>query len=410
MELRKFSLTSYKGYAEQAEVEVAPLTILVGPNNAGKTALAQALQLLAGGLTAQDDTAVEPLPLQSGGIQHGDAFEDLVTGRAVHGRLGMSITLATGAGECSLDVAVRNIVEPVRPPERLLFRWRLRHNDREVVAERQGFDADAKYRVSTKGEDLQHTLLDWRGLLPRDPDVLAPWVRSHVDDLRRWAMGVRHLRCPRRVGTSPFLAPESAPTDIRPDGGDSQLVLAADVALREAVRDWYGATFGVRIDIAAQGRYAELVTGTPGRDSDVKLAQSGRGLSHVLPVAVTALSAKQAGPGADVIEHPEAELHPAAHAHVAELLLNNLAGPIRPLIAETHSEMLLLRARRWIAEGRIPAGDVLVYWIHAEPGRGSLVEKIAIRDDGEMERWPHGVFIEDYEEILAIRRAARKRG
>lgn len=130
----------------------------------------------------------------------------------------------------------------------------------------------------------------------------------------------------------------------------------------------------------------------------------------MLPVAVTALSARRAGPGADVIEHPEAELHPAAHAHVADLLLNNLAGPLRPLIAETHSEMLLLRARRWIAEGRIPAGHVLVYWIHAEHGRGSLVEKIAIRDDGEMERWPPGVFIEDYEETLAIRRAARASG
>jgi hypothetical protein len=409
MELRKFSLTSYKGYAEQAEVEVAPLTILVGPNNAGKTALAQALQLLAGGLTAPDDATGEPLPLQSGGFRHGDSFEDLVTGRAVHGLLRVSITLAGEAGESSLDLAVRNVVEPARPPERLLFEWRLKHNDREVVAERQGFDASAKYRVTVRGEDPQHESLDWRGLLPRDPDALAPWVRSHVDNLRHWATGVRHLRCPRRFGTSPFLAPESAPTGIGPDGGDAQLVLAADVALREAVRDWYGATFGVRIDIAAQGRYAELVTGTPVRDGDVKLAQSGRGLSHVLPVAVTALSARRAGPGADVIEHPEAELHPAAHAHVAELLLNNLAGPIRPLIAETHSEMLLLRARRWIAEGRIPAGHVLVYWIHAVPGRGSLVEKITIRDDGEMERWPHGVFIEDYEEILAIRRAARKR-
>ena len=49
----------------------------------------------------------------------------------------------------------------------------------------------------------------------------------------------------------------------------------------------------------------------------------------------------------------------------------------------------------------------LVYWVHTEPGRGSLVEKIGIRDNGEMESWPDGVFIEDYEEILAIRRAAR---
>ena len=32
------------------------------------------------------------------------------------------------------------------------------------------------------------------------------------------------------------------------------------------------------------------------------------------------------------------------------------------MIVETHSEMVLLRARRWIAEGRLPAENVLVYW------------------------------------------------
>ena len=110
---------------------------------------------------------------------------------------------------------------------------------------------------------------------------------------------------------------------------------------------------------------------------------------------VTALSARRAGSGVDIIEHPEAELHPAAHADIAELLLENLTGPARPLIVETHSEMILLRARRWVAEGRLPAGHVLVYWVHAEPARGSVLEKIRIRENGEMETWPNGVFIED---------------
>ena len=163
----------------------------------------------------------------------------------------------------------------------------------------------------------------------------------------------------------------------------------------------------MRIDLVAQGRYFDLVSGTPHGKGDVRIGQAGRGLSHVLPVVVTALAARRAGPGVDVIEHPEAELHPAAHADIAELLLENLAGPARPLIVETHSEMILLRARRWVAEGRLPAGDVLVYWVHTEPGRGSLLTKIGIQANGEMETWPDGVFIENYEEILAIRRAAR---
>ena len=109
----------------------------------------------------------------------------------------------------------------------------------------------------------------------------------------------------------------------------------------------------------------------------------------------------------DVVEHPEAELHPAAHADVAELLLENLVGPTRPIVIETHSEMILLRTRRWIAEGRLSADNVLIYWIQTEPGRGSILRKITINESGDLESWPEGVFIEDYEEIIAIRRAQR---
>ena len=420
MELRKFSLERYKGYARRVEVEIAPLTILVGPNNAGKTALAQAIQLLAGGLSERDER--EPLPLTSGGIRHGKTFEDLVTGRSVHGELKLSITFTDENAESSLSATVANVDAPGRPSERQISDWRLTSGDREIVAVRQGFGATSDYRISTPGAEPKLQTVVWRGLLPKRPDELAERVAPKVDAFAAWAGGVRHLRCPRRLLRSPFLAMEHAPARIGPDGLDTPLVLAADNTLRKSVRDWYRKTFGVHIDLLPRGSYFDfeergnhfqLVAGTPVRDDDVSyvsIEQSGRGLSHVLPVAVTALSAPEAGPGADIIEHPEAELHPEAHAEVAELLLKNLAGPARPLIVETHSEMILLRARRWVAEGRLPASHVLVYWVHADPARGSLIEKIGIRDNGEMETWPDGVFIEDYEEILAIRRAARKKG
>ena len=164
--------------------------------------------------------------------------------------------------------------------------------------------------------------------------------------------------------------------------------------------------FGVGVDVVAQGSYFDLMVGTA-RYGSVRLEQSGQGLSHVLPVVVMALTAQTEGPGVDVIEHPEAELHPASHARITELLLENLVGPARPMVVETHSDMVLLRARRWVAEGRLPPESVLVYWVHTEPHRGSILQKIRIGDRGEMDGWPEGVFIEDYDEVMAIRRAAR---
>ena len=407
MELRKFSLERYKGYAELAEVELAPLTILVGANNSGKTALAQAVQLLAGGLASSEKDTSEPLPLESGGIHHGEVFEDLVTGRAVHGWLRLSATLVDNDSELSLSATIRNVESPARPSERQISDWSLRSDGHEVVVRRQGFDERSPYRVHVSGTAHDPRQIDWRGLIPRQPDNLATWVEARVNGLEAWALGVRHLPCPRSLLESPFTTVEHSPLVLGPNGRDAPLALAADDDLRESVRTWYRRAFGVSIDIVAQGSYSELVVRASPRDANVRLLQSGRGLSHVLPVAVAALTARRAGPGVDVIEHPEAELHPAAHAEIAELLLDNLAGRERPMIVETHSEMVLLRARRWIAEGRLPAENVLVYWVHTEPGRGSVLRKIKIRESGDMESWPDGVFIEDYEEILAIRRAAR---
>ena len=407
LELRKLGLERYKGYAGATEVQLAPLTILVGANNAGKTALARAIQLVAGGLTPVPEYTSEPLPPVSGGLRHGETFEDLVTGRASHGRLRVSATFAYGDRELSLSATVTNVVSGNGAAERQISDWSLGCEDRKVVLRRLGFERGAAYEIDVEGTKQPPRRIDWRGLLPFPPEDLAEWVPGQVGGLEFWASGVRHLQCPRDLLPSPFSTAEGPPAALGPTGRNAPLALAADDALRESVRDWYRRAFGVHIDIAAQGRYSDLVTREPARDAAVRLDQSGRGLSHVLPVVVTALTARRAGPGVDVIEHPEAELHPASHADIAELLLDNLAGSARPMVVETHSEMVLLRARRWIAEGRLPADDVLVYWVHTEPGRGSVVRKIGIDERGEMDGWPDGVFIEDYDEILAIRRAGR---
>lgn len=409
MELRKFSIERYKGYAEPAEVELAPLTILVGANNAGKTALAQAIQLLAGGLTSSENNPSEPLPLESGGIHHGEMFEDLVTGRNVHGSLDLSAVLADKSNELSISATVRNVVSPTRPSERQISEWSLRDDGHEVAVQRQGFDERAPYRILVSGTAQDPQQIGWRGLIPWSPNNLADRVGAQVKVLKDWALGVRHLQCPRSLIASPFTMAEHSPLVLGSNGRDAPLALAADDALRELVSDWYRKTFGVSIDVVAQGSYYELVARAPTRDANVRLVQSGRGLSHVLPVAVTALTACKAGPGVDVIEHPEAELHPAAHAEVAELLIDNLPGPTRPMIIETHSEMALLRARRRVAEGRLPAKSVLVYWVQTEPGRGSILRKITINESGQMDNWPDGVFIEDYDEIMAIRRVNRSK-
>jgi len=409
MRLSKLSLERYKGYGEAAEVEFAPLTVLVGANNSGKTALAQAVQLLAGSLAPSGKGTMEPIPLESGGIRHGATFEDLLTGRNVHGRLRLSADWRDEGGELEISATVGNVVSPTRSSERHIFEWRLRNDGDELAMHKSGFDEQAPYKISVSGSDRGAVPISWHGLIPEQVEGVPTWVRPRVKALEDWATHVRHLQCPRRIFERPFIPEEHPPAQLGSRGGQAPHALAADDELRKSVRDWYRGTFGVSVDVVPQGIYSELVTRGPAHGSSVRLAHSGRGLSQVLPVAVMALTARSAGPGVDIVEHPEAELHPAAHGQIADLLIEHCGGPDRPLVIETHSEMVLLRARRWVAEGRMPPEDIVVYWIEAQPGRGSILHRILINERGEMERWPDGVFIEDYEEILAIRRAARAR-
>lgn len=409
MDLRQITLKRYKGYADEVSLDLAPLTILVGRNNSGKTALAQGVQLLAGGLTTAGHEDSEPLPWFSGGVRHGNRFEDLVTGRTMHGRLKLTAIFDHAGEPITLAATVRNVVAPPRPSQRQVATWQLHCPDMEVDLQRTRFAEYAPYEISISGRPHPPSELQWHGLLPVRPADSTPWPGRTIDALRVWALGVRHLQCPRDVCVDPFRPPDRPPESLGARGEYTHLVLAADDDLRASVRRWYSSTFGVSLDILFQLSLAELVVGAPSLLSPVSLLQSGRGLSHVLPVLVTALTAKARGPGLDIIEHPEAELHPGAHAAVAELLLENLVGPARPLLVETHSEMLLLRARRWIAEGRLAPRDLLIYWVTADSPSGCSLQKITIDDKGDLEYWPEGVFVEDYEEILAIRRAATSR-
>ena len=193
MELRKFSLKRYKGYSEPTRVDLAPLTILVGANNSGKTALAQAIPLLAGGLASSDQDMSEPLPLEAGGIRHGLTFRDLVTGRSVHGQLRLSATFLSGGRERSLEVTIRNVESPNRPPRRQISHWILRCDAYEVILSKEGLDEHSPYKVRVSGSDseMPPRQVAWRGLLPQQPSNLQDWVEETANDLKAWTSGVR---------------------------------------------------------------------------------------------------------------------------------------------------------------------------------------------------------------------------
>jgi len=151
--------------------------------------------------------------------------------------------------------------------------------------------------------------------------------------------------------------------------------------------------------------------------TQVPLKDVGFGLSQVLPVVIQVYAAPPES--VVLIEQPEIHLHSKAQAELGDLFLDavysspekNIITP-KYLIVETHSENLLLRIRRRLAEnylkknpsGFLRAEDIAIYFIENVKGE-SIAHRIMLNDKGEFEDMPDSFrkfFSDDFEEIMRI--------
>jgi predicted ATPase len=109
-----------------------------------------------------------------------------------------------------------------------------------------------------------------------------------------------------------------------------------------------------------------------------------------------------------ILEQPEIHLHPRAQGHLGDLLID-ISNEKRKLLVETHSEHLLTRIQRRIAEGKIDTGNVALYY--CEPSRkGTMIKRINIDQYGQFEpELPSSFFDESYTESRALLEAVVKK-
>lgn len=140
----------------------------------------------------------------------------------------------------------------------------------------------------------------------------------------------------------------------------------------------------------------------------VNLADTGVGLSQVIPLLVQG-AVSQAG-SMMISQQPEIHLNPAQQSIVADFLIDRANSGVRVLV-ETHSEHMLLRLRRRIAEGAMAADDVAVYYVEATDD-GTTLREVQVGDLGEISRddWPQGFFEDQLEEAFALAAAQSLRG
>ena len=146
----------------------------------------------------------------------------------------------------------------------------------------------------------------------------------------------------------------------------------------------------------------QMNLGHVGGIRQANIADVGYGISQILPVIVQGLLMR---PGSlYMVQQPELHLHPDAQAGLADYFLYLASYGVRVMI-ETHSEYLLIRLRRRLAEGKLNIGrslpglrrssiplsrDQAAILLTTNGSRGAKVTELALGDSFQFENLPRG--------------------
>lgn len=139
---------------------------------------------------------------------------------------------------------------------------------------------------------------------------------------------------------------------------------------------------------------------------EVRLKDVGFGVSQVLPVLSHCHYAREGD--VLIIEHPEAHLHPQAQSELADVLIDAVRHRNVQIILESHSENLLLRLMRRIAEEKIPMEHTALYSCQINNGT-SEIQPLIIDKYGNISNWPQNFFGDEMGDLAAKAKAEIER-
>jgi len=142
------------------------------------------------------------------------------------------------------------------------------------------------------------------------------------------------------------------------------------------------------------------------RSSRVLITDVGFGVSQLLPVLVLCYYVPE---GATVLlEQPELHLHPSVQSGLADVFIDVAKNRKVQVILESHSEHLLRRLQRRIAEEKIARDDTALYFCDIARGISKL-QQIELNLFGSIQNWPENFFGDEFGEMAAMTHTSMER-
>lgn len=382
--LEKITFSSYKRFKEENELEIKPITIILGKNSSGKSSISRLFPLLSNSMSGSLSV---PFQLENNGVSLGTSFSDI-------SHNGSNLGLCFGL---SYDDGVKlklEFISKIGDQDYWIKCCKLVNSNGEYTIEQTKENGNYIETQSRK----EYSLESFRGFVNKEF-----FIDCGLCDIEKYKISVDYIG-PFRVFPKRVYSQKSnvCSSIVGISGEYAYDNLKSSEELQKKVSDWYFENFGccLRVKNLSKGLYSVLLSKND--EFDVNIMDEGQGMSQVLPIVTRCFMYDDEG-SIVVVEQPELHLHPAAHSAIARLFSNTAKLYKHNYIIETHSQNFLLGIRNAVVdhENALSASDVVIYFINDQYDDPYL-QKITLNEDGELSDWPEGVFNEAYEQLRQI--------
>jgi predicted ATPase len=158
--------------------------------------------------------------------------------------------------------------------------------------------------------------------------------------------------------------------------------------------------------VAPESKLYQVVVKRSAASAPVLITDVGFGVSQILPVITLCYYAPEGS--VLIFEQPEIHLHPAVQAGLADVFIHAAKTRNVQIVLESHSEHLLRRLQRRIAEEKLATDEAALYFCDAAKTESKLVP-LDMNLFGAIENWPEDFFGDEFGELAATQEAIIQR-
>jgi len=444
--LTNLKLTNFKCHKETPDIEIAPITLLVGPNSSGKTALLQPLLMLKQTLEPRAPL-VTPIILDGSYVGLG-TFADIMYNHDTQNSLEIKLGIEIPLKPLSLPPAIRKYLKERKLNKlEVAYSVRIDYSEKEkrMILSEATFSSEVfnfhyypmkrvlegeifggklgKIREYPSREQNLKSLMNTLPILIRSSpfrkektEIRKTWqiyffTRRVIESLLLTIENLVYIGPIREYPSRYYVSSGEKASDVGTGGEEAVSVLIQDEVtggnLTKELSIWLkrlGVADGVHIK-PIDPYLSSLEILSPLTKTNVNITGAGFGVSQIIPAIVQGYLMPTNS--TLILEQPEIHLHPKAQAILADLLIH-LAEKGKRFIVETHSEHIILRLQRRVAERKIKRGKIKIYYFDTSEA-GVTIRPIKIDSKGQLLDFPPGFMEEGLEEAYGIALASGSR-